>query len=42
MKDLKQRGLLESTLIVWMGEFGRTPRITRSRAADHYPTPGRR
>ena len=25
IKDLKQRGLLESTLIVWMGEFGRTP-----------------
>jgi uncharacterized protein (DUF1501 family) len=25
IKDLKQRGLLETTLIVWMGEFGRTP-----------------
>jgi len=25
IKDLKQRGLLESTLLVWMGEFGRTP-----------------
>ncbi len=25
IKDLKQRGLLDSTLIVWMGEFGRTP-----------------
>jgi hypothetical protein len=25
LKDLKQRGLLESTLVVWMGEFGRTP-----------------
>ena len=25
IKDLKQRGLLESTLVVWMGEFGRTP-----------------
>src|SRR5205085_2762221 len=25
VKDLKQRGLLDSTLIVWMGEFGRTP-----------------
>jgi uncharacterized protein (DUF1501 family) len=38
--DLKQRGLLDSTLIVWMGEFGRTPRIN-SRGAkpgrDHYP-----
>jgi len=27
MEDLKQRGLLDSTLIVWAGEFGRTPRI---------------
>src|SRR3954447_3276375 len=38
--DLKQRGLLDSTLVVWMGEFGRTPRIN-SRGAkpgrDHYP-----
>ena len=25
IKDLKQRGLLDETLIVWMGEFGRTP-----------------
>jgi uncharacterized protein (DUF1501 family) len=25
LKDLKQRGLLDSTLVVWMGEFGRTP-----------------
>jgi uncharacterized protein (DUF1501 family) len=25
IKDLKERGLLESTLVVWMGEFGRTP-----------------
>ena len=25
LKDLKQRGLLEETLVVWMGEFGRTP-----------------
>ena len=25
MKDLKRRGLLDSTLVVWMGEFGRTP-----------------
>jgi hypothetical protein len=38
--DLKQRGLLESTLIVWMGEFGRTPRINARGAKpgrDHYP-----
>src|SRR5579883_1474213 len=37
MADLKQRGLLESTLIVWMGEFGRTPRINPGQGRDHYP-----
>jgi uncharacterized protein (DUF1501 family) len=37
MTDLKQRGLLDSTLIVWMGEFGRTPRIERGRnGRDHW------
>ena len=35
--DLKQRGLLESTLVVWMGEFGRTPRINPNTGRDHYP-----
>jgi hypothetical protein len=38
--DLKDRGLLESTLVVWMGEFGRTPRINNRGAKpgrDHYP-----
>jgi hypothetical protein len=38
--DLKQRSLLDSTLIVWMGEFGRTPRINARGAKpgrDHYP-----
>ena len=37
MTDLKQRGLLDSTLIVWMGEFGRTPRINGAQGRDHYP-----
>ena len=37
MKDLNDRGLLESTLIVWMGEFGRTPNINNSKGRDHYP-----
>ncbi|MCS6850546.1 MAG: DUF1501 domain-containing protein, partial [Gemmataceae bacterium] len=37
MSDLKERGLLNSTLIVWMGEFGRTPRINQSQGRDHYP-----
>jgi hypothetical protein len=40
VRDLKERGLLDSTLVIWMGEFGRTPRIN-SRGAkpgrDHYP-----
>jgi uncharacterized protein (DUF1501 family) len=37
MEDLKQRGLLDSTLIVWMGEFGRTPKINPGQGRDHYP-----
>jgi hypothetical protein len=37
IKDLKDRGLLDSTLIVWMGEFGRTPNINGSKGRDHYP-----
>ncbi|HEV3117719.1 MAG TPA: DUF1501 domain-containing protein, partial [Gemmataceae bacterium] len=37
MTDLKQRGLLDTTLIVWMGEFGRTPRIASERKGrDHW------
>ncbi|HEY2837694.1 MAG TPA: DUF1501 domain-containing protein [Pirellulales bacterium] len=37
MSDLKSRGLLESTLIVWMGEFGRTPKINGQQGRDHFP-----
>jgi hypothetical protein len=37
MADLKERGMLDSTLIVWMGEFGRTPQINQSNGRDHYP-----
>jgi uncharacterized protein (DUF1501 family) len=37
MEDLRSRGLLESTLIVWMGEFGRTPQINGSNGRDHFP-----
>lgn len=37
MADLKDRGLLESTLIVWMGEFGRTPKINPNTGRDHFP-----
>jgi hypothetical protein len=37
MTDLKERGLLDDTLVVWMGEFGRTPRINAENGRDHYP-----
>jgi uncharacterized protein (DUF1501 family) len=35
--DLKQRGLLETTLVIWMGEFGRTPHVGKQGGRDHYP-----
>jgi hypothetical protein len=35
--DLKQRGLLERTLVIWMGEFGRTPHVNVAAGRDHYP-----
>jgi uncharacterized protein (DUF1501 family) len=36
--DLHQRGLLSETLVLWMGDFGRTPRIDRKYASrDHWP-----
>ena len=40
LEDLQQRGLLDSTLVVLVGEFGRTPRISRGASAvgrDHWP-----
>jgi hypothetical protein len=37
MGDLKDRGLLDDTLILWMGEFGRTPKINPQRGRDHWP-----
>lgn len=37
MKDLSDRGLLETTTIVWMGEFGRTPVINEQTGRDHFP-----
>ncbi|MCA8989336.1 MAG: DUF1501 domain-containing protein, partial [Planctomycetaceae bacterium] len=37
MEDLKERGLLETTTIIWMGEFGRTPMINPSGGRDHFP-----
>lgn len=37
MAELHDRGLLESTTILWMGEFGRTPQINGGAGRDHYP-----
>ena len=37
LADLKQRGLLEETLVVWTGEFGRTPIAQGSNGRDHNP-----
>ncbi|HLG42881.1 MAG TPA: DUF1501 domain-containing protein [Planctomycetota bacterium] len=36
MADLAERGMLDSTLILWMGEFGRTPVINRGSGRDHH------
>jgi hypothetical protein len=37
IEDLDQRGLLESTLVIAWGEFGRTPRVNNDAGRDHYP-----
>jgi uncharacterized protein (DUF1501 family) len=37
LADLEDRGLLERTTIVWMGEFGRTPQINGAAGRDHFP-----
>jgi hypothetical protein len=36
--DLKQRDLLDSTVVLWIGEFGRTPTINKLAGRDHWPT----
>jgi uncharacterized protein (DUF1501 family) len=36
IRDLHDRGRLDDTLIIWMGEFGRTPQINRNGGRDHY------
>src|SRR5262249_6240325 len=38
IEDLDQRGLLDTTLVVAWGEFGRTPRVNRDAGRDHYPS----
>jgi hypothetical protein len=37
LDDLADRGLLDSTLVVWMGDFGRTPIINKNAGRDHWP-----
>ncbi len=37
LNDLDDRGLLDETLVVWMGEFGRTPKINANVSRDHWP-----
>jgi hypothetical protein len=36
VSDLHERGLLNSTLVIWMGEFGRTPQVNTTGGRDHY------
>ncbi len=38
LQDLSDRELLDSTTVVWMGEFGRTPKINNNTGRDHFPT----
>jgi hypothetical protein len=37
LDELDERGLLDETLVVWMGEFGRTPKINGNASRDHWP-----
>jgi hypothetical protein len=37
LEDLQRRGLADSTLVVWMGDFGRTPNINANDGRDHFP-----
>lgn len=37
LDDLSERGLLDSTLVIWMGDFGRTPVINAAAGRDHWP-----
>ncbi|MEZ0386346.1 MAG: DUF1501 domain-containing protein [Verrucomicrobium sp.] len=37
LTDLDERGLLDETLVVWVGEFGRTPKVNKALSRDHWP-----
>jgi hypothetical protein len=38
LADLRSRGMLEKTLVIWMGEFGRMPQINLTGGRDHFPS----
>jgi uncharacterized protein (DUF1501 family) len=38
LADLKARGMLDKTLVIWMGEFGRMPHINLTGGRDHFPS----
>jgi hypothetical protein len=40
LQDLHDRGLLDNTLVVWFGDFGRTPKVNPSAGRDHWSTAG--
>src|SRR5262249_47748558 len=40
LKDLDQRGLLDTTLVVWLTDFGRTPKINSASGRDHWASAG--
>jgi hypothetical protein len=37
VRDLDRRGMLDDTLVIWMGEFGRTPQVNPNAGRDHFP-----
>lgn len=38
LDDLEERGLLDETLVIWLGDFGRTPKINKDVGRDHWPS----
>ena len=37
LEDLASRGLLDETLVIWTGDFGRTPKVNKDAGRDHWP-----
>lgn len=40
LKDLEERGMLDNTLVVWLTDFGRTPKVNSASGRDHWATSG--